>query len=290
MALKTCSNVMEDIMNRLCVAVVILAISVLPLAGQDVEGSKDHPLLSRMPGYHIRGYEQSDFDNHEFTVKDGNKTAIEGRRTVINYEVNEGAKQATPLQIFRNCQNALAKNGGKVVYDVIEQNAFGTTTISLIGPGQETWVEVTAGNKGEVYDVYIVEKKAMNQDVVSAENWRNEIGATGHTAVYGIYFDTDKAVLKPESKAALEEITKLLKQDASLALFVVGHTDSSGEIGHNMQLSEARAKAVVASLTATYGIAASRLSAYGVGPLSPVAPNDTDAGKARNRRVELVKR
>jgi OmpA-OmpF porin, OOP family len=277
-------------MTRFCFGVTLIAVLVLPLVGQDVEGSKDHPLLSRMPGYHIRGYEQNDFSNHEFTVKDGKTAVVEGRKTVINYQVDEGAKMATPLQIFRNCQNALAKNGGKVVYESIEQGAFGKTTVTLIKPGQETWVEVSTGNRGEIYDVTIIEKQSMKQDVVSAEVWSNEMRETGHTAIYGIYFDSDKSDLKPESDAALQEMAKLLKQDASLSLLVVGHTDSTGDVEHNMRLSEARAKAVVTALTTTYGIQATRLAAYGVGPLSPVAPNDKEEGRARNRRVELVKR
>lgn len=281
--------------HKLCVAVPVIIAFIIALApasvvGQDVQGSKDHPLLSRMPGYHIRGYEQTDFDKYEFTGQNGAAVAVEGRKTAIQYQVSDGAKTATPLQIFRNCQNALAKVGGKVVYDVIEQGAFGKTTVTLTRDGQEVWVEITAGNRGENYDVTIIEKQGMKQDVVSAETWRDEMRTTGHAAVYGIYFDTDKAEVKPESDRALQEIARLLKQDSTLALMVVGHTDASGDIAYNMRLSELRAKAVAAALSTRFGFAASRLSAYGVGPLSPVAPNDTDEGRARNRRVELVKR
>ena len=114
--------------------------------------------------------------------------------------------------------------------------------------------------------------------------------ATGHAAAYGSHFDTDKAEIKPGSEKSLEEIARLLKQDPKLTLLVVGHTDSTGDIPHNMALSEGRAKAVVAALTGTHGIAAARLSAFGCGPLAPVASNDTDEGRAKNRRVELVKR
>jgi outer membrane protein OmpA-like peptidoglycan-associated protein len=259
-------------------------------AEQDVPEGKDHPLLSRMPGYFIRGYSQSDFDSFEFTGKDGKPMVMEGRKTVIEYKISEGAKQASPIQIFRNCQNALAKNGGKVIYEVIEQAAFGKTTLTLAKGGQEAWINVDVGNRGEIYNVTIIEKQGMKQDVVSAATWRDEIRSTGHTAVYGIYFDTDKAELKPESDAALQEIAKLLGQDASLRLMVVGHTDLAGDITHNMQLSERRAKAVLTALTTRFKIAPPRLTAYGVGPLCPVAPNDTEEGRARNRRVELVKR
>jgi outer membrane protein OmpA-like peptidoglycan-associated protein len=108
--------------------------------------------------------------------------------------------------------------------------------------------------------------------------------------IYGILFDFDMADIKPESKPALDAIATLLKTQANLSIFVVGHTDAKGTLDHNMQLSQARAKAVVAALTGQYGIAASRLDAHGVGPLSPVAPNTTEEGRQQNRRVELVAR
>ena len=124
---------------------------------------------------------------------------------------------------------------------------------------------------------------------VDAAAMAKDISATGHVALYGIYFDTDKADIKPESQPALEEITKLLKQDPSLKLFVVGHTDNVGAHDYNLGLSERRAAAVVKELSTNHGIAAARLKPAGVGMLSPVAPNDSEQGRAKNRRVELVK-
>ena len=124
---------------------------------------------------------------------------------------------------------------------------------------------------------------------VDAAAMAKDISATGHVALYGIYFDTDKADIKPESQPALEEITKLLKQDPSLKLFIVGHTDNVGAHDYNLGLSERRAAAVVKELTTKHGIAAARLKPAGVGMLSPVAPNDSEEGRAKNRRVELVK-
>lgn len=108
--------------------------------------------------------------------------------------------------------------------------------------------------------------------------------------IYGILFDFDKADIKPESKPALDVIATLLKTQASLSIFVVGHTDGKGTLDHNMKLSQARAKAVVAALTGQYGIAAAHLDAHGVGPLAPVATNATEEGRKQNRRVELVAR
>jgi outer membrane protein OmpA-like peptidoglycan-associated protein len=129
----------------------------------------------------------------------------------------------------------------------------------------------------------------MKQDVVAnAEVWANDLKATGHAAVYGIYFDTGSAAVKPESEPALQEVAKLLGGDASLKVYVVGHTDSVGGLESNLKLAQARAEAVRTALTARHGIAAARLTAQGVGPLAPVACNATDEGKAKNRRVELV--
>jgi OmpA-OmpF porin, OOP family len=124
---------------------------------------------------------------------------------------------------------------------------------------------------------------------VNAEAMARDIAATGHVALYEIYFDFGSADLKPESDTALKEIALLLRKDPKLRLFVVGHTDNVGAFQTNLDLSKRRAASVVRALTTTQGIDASRLQAEGVGMLAPLAPNDTDAGRARNRRVELVR-
>jgi OOP family OmpA-OmpF porin len=116
-----------------------------------------------------------------------------------------------------------------------------------------------------------------------------DIDKTGHASMYGIYFDTGQADVKPESEAALKEIAKLLQQHPELKLYVVAHTDNQGSFEMNMDLSRHRADAVVKVLTGTYGITAARLRSVGDGPSSLVASNDNDAGRAKNRRVELVK-
>ncbi|HSQ77103.1 MAG TPA: OmpA family protein, partial [Bacteroidota bacterium] len=95
--------------------------------------------------------------------------------------------------------------------------------------------------------------------------------------------------LKPESEMAIGEVGKLLKAEASLKLYVVGHTDNAGGLESNMKLSHDRAEAVVQALVKNHGIVASRLKSFGAGPYAPVASNDTEGGKAKNRRVELVK-
>ena len=164
-----------------------------------------------------------------------------------------------------------------------------TLSMSLDKGGKVTWVQVSPWNGGQGISLYIVEEKAMEQYVVAdADALAKEISLSGKVAVYGIHFDTGKAVVKPESEPALAEITKLLKEDPGLKIYVVGHTDSVGKLGYNMNLSRKRAEAVVDVLASKHGISSGRLKPHGVGPLVPASSNRSDDGRALNRRVELV--
>lgn len=124
--------------------------------------------------------------------------------------------------------------------------------------------------------------------LVSAAEMVKGLNANGKIALYGIQFDFNKASLKPESKPTIDEIGRMLRDEPARKLYVVGHTDNVGGFDFNMQLSAARANAVVAELVKAHGIAAGRLKAAGVGLLAPVAANDAEEGRARNRRVELL--
>jgi OmpA-OmpF porin, OOP family len=138
--------------------------------------------------------------------------------------------------------------------------------------------------------VFRVQAKAMEQKMttVSASEMTTQLTANGKVAIYGILFDSGKADIKPESKASLDEIGKLMKASPALKLHVVGHTDNAGGLEGNFDLSKRRAGAVKDTLVKQYGIAADRLTANGVSYLAPVSTNGTDAGRAKNRRVELV--
>jgi len=139
--------------------------------------------------------------------------------------------------------------------------------------------------------VVLVEPKAREQKMVTvkAEEMASGIASQGRIALYGIFFDTDKVEVKPESEPTLVQIAALLKSDPKLSLLVVGHTDNQGGFDYNVDLSRRRAQAVVQALTSGHGVAASRLKPYGVGMAAPAASNDSDQGRAKNRRVELVK-
>ncbi len=273
---------MKRILSTL-LGVLALSISVgTCLAKEDAKNCQDHPLLTRIPGYWITSCTQKQFDAYKFdTGKD--RTQVEGQFWEIRYlPPPELTAKLSALQLLRNVENALKQVGGKVI-------ATGSMreTLTLTKDGKELWIEAWAdGNK---YVLTIVQKEAMVQEITAnADAFANGLKTSGHIAVEGILFDTGKATLKPESKQAIGEVVKLLKADAGLKVFVVGHTDNAGAVDGNMKLSQARAEAVVKEL-ADNGISAARLKAYGNGPYAPVASNDAEEGRAKNRRVELVK-
>jgi outer membrane protein OmpA-like peptidoglycan-associated protein len=265
--------------------------SVAALEQKDNPQCKDHPLFSRMPTYWIRSCANKEFDSHAFFVGKDPATgkvqteAVEGQVWDISYYPQADAtSKPSELQILRNFENAMQKEGGSVVASDKNRETF-----KLTKDGKEYWVEVSAEFTGK-YRLFVVRKQGMTQDVaVNAETLSKDIRSTGHVAVYGIYFDTGKSTIKPESADAIKEIAKLLQADANLKVHVVGHTDNVGGISSNMTLSQSRAEAVQKSLVSEHGITADRLTAHGCGQFAPVASNDAEDGRAKNRRVELVK-
>jgi outer membrane protein OmpA-like peptidoglycan-associated protein len=174
-------------------------------------------------------------------------------------------------------------------------------TAKRTSPGADTYVSLYVAKGGfdehkETFEhaitlLEVVETVPMESKMVTvdAAAMAKEVAATGRVALYGIYFDTNKTDIKPESAPAIDEIAKFLEQDAKATVYVVGHTDNVGGYEQNMGLSQRRAEAVVKELTTKHGIPVTRLKAAGSGPLAPMAPNETEEGRAKNRRVELVK-
>ncbi|BCS31736.1 membrane protein [Luteitalea sp. TBR-22] len=266
----------------LCGLPVLAAAQAPPDA--DVKDCKDHPLFTRMADTHIVSCRAVEFDRFAFRTGKGVETPVEGRKFEVRYKIATGKASPGPLAIIRNHQQAIARIGGTTKYEDARY-----TTLQVTAQGQEVWTQVdTAWGGG--YMLTIIEKQAMTQQVVaSAEAFKAGLATSGHVEVPGIFFDTGQAVLKPESTAAVAEVASLLKASPALKVFVVGHTDNVASLDLNTKLSQARADAVVQALVSTHGIAASRLVARGVGPLAPVASNDAEDGRAKNRRVELVK-
>jgi outer membrane protein OmpA-like peptidoglycan-associated protein len=133
------------------------------------------------------------------------------------------------------------------------------------------------------------EKMEEKMTFVNASDMSKSLLDSGKVALYGIYFDTDKDSLRPDSQPTLAEIAKLLSTDSKLNVHVVGHTDNQGKPDYNLDLSRRRAASVVRELVSKYSVAASRADSFGCGLYSPVASNESEDGRAKNRRVELVK-
>jgi outer membrane protein OmpA-like peptidoglycan-associated protein len=263
------------------------AISI-PASAQDVEGSKDHPMLSRMPGYVINTYDAQDFSVFDFATDPA--THVEGRYWKIDYTVPDGGKKTGPVQIARNYTDLLVKRGGKKIVESVSSGG-GTAVAWMPAAGKKIWVQIDINNDGEMYSLIVVEEAAMEQKVeFTAMELAKALNDSGSVALYGILFDTGKATIKPESAKALAPVGDLLKSQAALKLEIQGHTDNVGTAASNLKLSQDRAAAVKAYIVQTFGIAADRLSAVGLGDTKPAANNSTEDGRAKNRRVELVKK
>ena len=171
-------------------------------------------------------------------------------------------------------------------FELPKNNAF-VSVLAYAGKGGSY---CKAFENRTVVVVDILELKAMEQKMVTvkAEEMAQAINASGRVALYGLYFDTGKADVKPESRETLEQIARLLNSAPTMKLLVVGHTDSVGEFGSNLDLSKRRADAVVTALASQHKVDRKRLTPVGVSFASPVAPNTSEEGKAKNRRVELV--
>ena len=279
---------------RLASGLVLLAWGAAAFAQEDARNSKDHPLLTRYPNSHIVEYEKN-YNSVEFAVgtKAGEpqRKAVEGDATIITYFHNSPEKQPSALQVIRNYQNAVKAIGGEMVYERLpKEGDGGETTLKVATGGKEVWVRLEVGifsAPTQSYKLWIVEVAGMQQ-VVTANKLLDELNKNGFIALY-INFDTGKAELKADGRATVAEIVKMLKDAPSLKVAIEGHTDNVGQPAANKALSEARARSVMSAVVAG-GVDAKRLSAAGFGQERPVADNRGEEGRAKNRRVELVKK
>jgi outer membrane protein OmpA-like peptidoglycan-associated protein len=298
------------------VAALLLIPGLAQAQTRDVAGSKDYPGIGRFAGSVITGYAVKDFDAARMQAapfKDGQPAdakRLEGRVTRIAYRTSPGP---SILEVSRNFETQLAKAGfeTRVACDTDDCGGIPFTEAIDALPvpqmwldgfsyryyagrkteaGREIWasVAVSKSNDNIYAQLVVAEIGAIENKMIDATAMAKGLGDSGHIALYGVYFDTDKAVIKPESRPTLEQIAKLLAGQPQLNVFIVGHTDSQGAYDYNMDLSRRRAEAIVAELTKSYRIAPARLRSAGVGMLAPVGSNATDVGCALNRRVELV--
>lgn len=248
---------------------------------------------------------------------------LEGRLTQNVYAVPKGSSSA---EAFRNYKNDLEVGGFKILFEAKQEETKNLETVfENIGPGgqlfgyspeearyaaavkgdgnnktyvtlyiieyQDGYVPGLSPQKGQVFvrlDVLQAGKLSDQMVAVTSADIAKGLDASGKIALYGILFDFNKASLQPELRPVLDEIAEFLKEHPAQKLYVVGHTDNVGGFDFNMQLSQARAAAVVTDLVKTHGISPARLKANGVGLLAPVASNSTEEGRAKNRRVELL--
>lgn len=311
----------ENVMRRFLMMVALVTMAMGPARAEpgDVKGSSDYPGIGRFAGSVISGYKVKDFDAARIqaapfvngAAKD--QRDIEGKVYQIAYRTDAGP---SIVEVFRNFKNAASKAGYATLLecetDVCGGIPFAEKVDTLPLPAMwldgfnfrylsahkpatadssESFFSVAVSeNNSQIYaQVIVVEVDAMDDKMIDAAAMAKGLADAGHIALYGIYFDTGKAIIKPTSRPTLVEIAALLNGDPSLkTVYIVGHTDSQGSYDMNMDLSRRRAEAIAAELAASFGVAPGRLKTAGIGFLSPVGSNATEAGRALNRRTELV--
>ncbi len=290
-------------------AVALCLFAAVPVSAQDAEGCKDYPLFTRFPNMHITGCQKSQFDLRAFPVgpiKQGEDLVksieVEGPYQWITFELNEGATPPSGLQIMRNFEAAAKKAGGTVEgqypgwckgnYDTERMPQMGNgcmsyaLTLKFVRGAKEVWAFIQASQDDGSYMMTVSEREEMKQDV-SVNELADKLAKDGYVALY-INFETAKATINPDSAKTLDAAASALKT-AEFRIEVAGHTDNVGTPESNLRLSQERAQAVMAALVSR-GIKADRLTAKGYGQTTPVADNRTEDGRAKNRRVELVKK
>ncbi len=251
-------------------------------------------------------------------VKIAKSEKLEGKVTKISYELPE---DRSSLEVLRNYEKELKNGGFEILFTCSNKECGGRVFNHTVVPydtmfgdnyyDQRYLAGKLSRSEGDVYaSVYVIKNTTgggrtknyiyTQVDVIElvpmqelmvkieADEMAKEIMASGSVSIYGIYFDFDKADIKPESEPTIAEIAKFLKEQPDMKVFVVGHTDNEGSLTYNMDLSKERAKSVVNKLINEHGIEASRLNPEGLGFLAPVSSNRTEEGRAKNRRVELV--
>lgn len=269
-------------MNKLIFFFAIILFSVSKAIAQDAEDCKDHPLLTRMPDYLISECAVN-FNHLDFFNSKGEDVSLEGNLTYIWYYFNEksGKKEPSYLQIIKNYANAIIKTGGKKIYENAEVGCY-----ELNKNGMLYKIKVSCTNSSDIL-LYVLEMEPMKQEV-SANEMLEALNKDGFISL-NILFETGKSNIQSESLPIVDQIYELLKNDPSLKISIEGHTDNVGDAVANKKLSGDRSKSVLDALVSK-GIDNSRLSNTGWGQEKPVADNRTEEGKARNRRVEIVKK
>ena len=274
--------------NRILLLAIIISITA-PALAQDAEGTFDHPMFTTRMTNYIRTESSTNFDAVDFSTTAGGNDIVtkEGTKTMVRYDFNteSGASKPSALQILRNYEAAAKKVSAVTVFLSADE---GIGTFKIAKDGLEVWVKIeTGGNENsDFYFLYVLEMAPMVQEITSTDIL-SALNKDGHMALY-INFETGKADIKTESMVTIDQLVEMLKANPALKISIEGHTDNVGAAATNQTLSENRAKAVMNVIIAG-GISATQLSSKGWGATKPIADNTTDDGKAKNRRVEIVK-
>jgi outer membrane protein OmpA-like peptidoglycan-associated protein len=289
----------------------------------DKAGSQDHPLLSRFEGFIIDSYEVAQFDRYRLPIglalnrkTLGDTTTLEGKVTKIHYAFfgKEGAPSL--FQIFKSYEELFAEKSAEVVYSCFKSECgkgaknlvvasavskqllngfmqFGEhayTAVKLEQESKQIYIALYVRQERDrvAYELHFVELTKMNTGQISMADIQKGIEDTGKQVFYGLYFDTGKSSLQESAKAELALLATFLKNNQERAFFIVGHTDNTGNYQSNLRLSKARANSVVKELKEEQGINTKNIIPIGIGPVSPMVNNNSEVGRAKNRRVELV--
>lgn len=247
---------------------------------EDKKGCADSKLLTRMPGCLIRDCKASEYETAKIRTSKQKAEMLEGAFEEIRYFC---APDLSPAAVGGNVAGALTAAG----YEITLREPYFTTRYWVTGRKGPQWVAVYA-EKGN-YVLTTLRLQELEQVIqATADGWADQINKSGRVSVYGINFDTGKATLRPDSEPVLQELSKLLKGNPDWFLLVGGHTDNTGSDAVNVPLSRQRAEAVIAWLGKA-GIDPQRLTPAGFGAKKPVGDNASEDGRAKNRRVDLVK-
>lgn len=292
-------------------------------ADKDIAGSSDHPLVSRYPQSNIITYVQKDYDEYLLPLgkpkvnvhptRFEKEKNLQGKITRIGYAIKP---DTSTLKIYTNFETAVKKTGFNILFSCAKEEcgkqggawqAFFVKSQIWGKPdshrmfsaykeinGQDVYMVVYVGEQGPRIGigVDVIEIKQMQDDLISIDenSLQKMLENEGKAALYGIQFETDMATLLPTSEQTIKVIADVLNKNKSMRVYIVGHTDDTGSNEHNMQLSSQRAQAVIKALVQQHKIDAARLAPFGAGPYAPLGNNADEAGRALNRRVEIIKR
>ena len=288
----------------------------------DIEGSKDYPLVSRFKGSIIEWYQVRNFDRYFILSLNDNKISnfeIDGKITRIQYSVG---KEHSVFEIFNSYENSLKgsdfeilttlndKNCGANLQEQLyndEFNGLNKLPREALNPGDDEFYYLAAKKNIENKNIFIIvytafergdllvtfdaiEVQALEKGLVTVKDLDSDLSQNGHIAIYGIHFDSGKSDIKSESTGALKIIAEYLNANPDKKYIIVGHTDNTGNFEANIKLSKERAESVKSELISKHSVKIEQLVAYGDGSTAPVATNQTENGRAKNRRVEIVER